>query len=75
MIKKIIQELKIEWKKNKVTTGFMGVILGISILSYLKPASTSGILNYIGLSIVNFVILSLIIIGIWWLYLRKKIKW
>lgn len=74
MIKKIIQQIKIEWKKHPVTTGFMGVILGISILSYLKPASTSGILNYVGLSIVNFIILALIIVGVWWFYLRKKIK-
>ena len=74
MIKKIIQEIKIEWKKHPVTTGFMGVILGISVLSYLKPASTSGILNYIGLSIINFVALSIIIFLVWWFYLRKKIK-
>ena len=74
MIKKITQEIKIEWRKNKVVTGFMGIIIGISILSYLKPASTSGILNYIGLSIINFIILSLLIFLLWWFYLRKKIK-
>lgn len=74
MIKKIIQEIKTEWKKHPVTTGFMGIILGVSILSYLKPSSTSGILNYVGLSLVNFIIFALIIIGVWWFYLRKKIK-
>lgn len=71
---KIINNIKNEWKKNKVITGFMGVVLLLAILTYLKPSSTSGILNYIGLSIVNFIILALIIIGIWWFYLRRKIK-
>ena len=74
MIKKIINEIKNEWKRNKVITGFMGAVLALAILTYLKPSSTSGILNYISISIANFIILALIIVGIWWFYLRKKIK-
>ena len=74
MIKKIINDIKNEWKKNKVITGFMGVVLLLAILTYLKPSSTSGILSYIGLSIVNFIILAGIIVGIWWFYLRRKLK-
>ncbi len=72
MIKKIINEMKNEWKRNKIVTGFMGLVLGLAILTYLKPASTSGILNYIGLSIINFIILAIIVVGIWWFYLRKR---
>ena len=74
MIKKIIQEIKIEWKKHPITTGFMGVILGISFLSYLKPQSTSSIWMYLSLSAINFSILTIVIFGLWWFYLRKKIK-
>ena len=71
-MKKIINEIKNEWKRNKVVTSFMGVILLLTILTYLKPSTTSGILNYIGLSIVNFIILALAIIIIWWFYARKR---
>ena len=72
MIKRIINEIKSEWKRNKIVTGFMGLILVLAILTYLKPASTSGILNYIGLSIINFIILAIIVVGIWWFYMRKR---
>ncbi len=72
MIKKIINEIKNEWKKNKVITTFMGAVLALAILTYLKPSSTSGILSYIGLSIINFIILAVIIVGIWWFYVRKR---
>lgn len=72
MIKKIINEIKFEWKKSKVVTGFMGAVLVLAILTYLKPSSTSGILSYIGLSLINFVVLAGIIVGLWWFYLRKR---
>ncbi len=71
-MKKIINEIKNEWKRNKDVTSFMDVILLLTILTYLKPSTTSGILNYIGLSIVNFIILALAIIIIWWFYARKR---
>ncbi len=70
-MKKIINEIKSEWKKNKLVTGFMAVVILLAILTYLKPSSTSGILNYIGLSIINFIILAAIIVGIWWFYVRR----
>ena len=72
MIKKILSEIKSEWKRNKIITGFMGIVIILAILTYLKPASTSGILNYIGLSIINFIILAVIIVAFWWFYLRKR---
>ena len=72
MIKRIINEIKIEWHKNKIVTGFMGVVLALAILTYLKPTATSGILNYISISIANFLILSFIIVGVWWFYMRKR---
>jgi len=72
MIKKIINDIKTEYRRNKIVTGFMGLILALAILTYLKPASTSGILNYIGLSIINFIILTVFLIGIWWFLLRKR---
>ena len=72
MIKKIINEIKYEWKRNKIVTGFMGIIILLALLTYLKPSSTSGILNYVGLSIINFIILALIIVGVWWFYIRKR---
>ena len=71
MIKRIINEMKNEWKKNKIVTGFMGAVLVLAILTYLKPSSTSGILNYISISIANFIILAVIIVGAWWFYMRK----
>ncbi len=74
MLKKIFNEIKSEWKKNKLVTGFMGIIILLALLTYLKPASTSGILNYIGLSIVNFCLLSLILVIGWWFYMRKRRK-
>ena len=72
MIRKVISEIKSEWKRNKIVTGFMAAVVVLAMLTYLKPSSTSGILNYIGLSIINFIILAAIIVGIWWFYLRKR---
>ncbi len=72
MIKKITNEIKSEWKRNKIVTGFMGIILLLAILTYLKPSATSGILNYIGMSIINFTVLAVIIVVGWWFYVRKR---
>ncbi len=77
MIKKIINEIKNEWKKNKVVTGFMGAILALALLTYLKPSSTSGILNYIGITAINFLFLAIVLAIIWVIFIRKKggFKW
>jgi len=73
MIQKIINEIKIEYRKHKIQTGFMGTILLLALLTYLKPGSTDSLLGYIGITAINFIILSAIIVGIWF-YLRRK-KW
>ena len=72
MIQKIINELKIEYGRHKVTTVFMGAVVLLAILNYLKPSATSGILNYIGISIINFSLLSAVIVGIWYFWWRRR---
>ncbi len=69
---KIINEIKNEWNKNKVRTGFMGLVVLIAILNFIKPDSTRGILSYIGISIANFSLIAIIILLIWYFYWRKK---
>ncbi|GAG80100.1 unnamed protein product [marine sediment metagenome] len=69
---KIINEIKDEWNKNKVRTGFMGAVVFIAILNFIKPDSTSGLLKYLGLSIINFSLIAIIILLIWYFYWRKK---
>jgi len=73
-IKRIIDDIRTEYKKSKITTVFMGLVVLLAILTYLKPGSTNSILIYIGLSAINFIILGLIIVGIWWFWFRKVIK-
>ena len=73
MIKKIMDEIKIEYRKHKIQTGFMGTVLLLALLTYLKPGSTDSLLEYIGITAINFIVLSAIIVGIWW-FLRRKIK-
>lgn len=72
MIKKIINEIKVEYRKNKLTTIFMGAVVVLAILNYLKPSSTSGILSYISISIVNFTILAIFLLAGWWFWWRKQ---
>lgn len=74
MLNKIKNEIRIEYRKSKLTTAFMLSIFTISILSYLKPSSTSGILNYIGITAMNFIFLSALICGIWYFWWRKNGK-
>ena len=69
---KIINEIKIEYRKHKIQTGFMGTVLLLALLTYLKPGSTESILGYIGITAINFIVISAIIIGIWWFFLRRK---
>lgn len=72
MIQKTINEIKNEYRKHKVTTVFMGAVVVLAILNYIKPSSTSGILSYIGISIINFTILVILLLLVWWFYWRKK---
>ncbi len=69
---KLINEIKSEWKKNRIRTGFMGAVVFIAILNFIKPSSTSGILRYLGLTIINFSLIAIIVLLIWWFYVRKK---
>jgi len=69
---KIIEEIKNEYARNKLRTVFMLTVGIIAVLNFIKPQSTSGILKYLGLSIINFTILALIILSIWWFWWRKK---
>lgn len=72
MLNKIKNEIKREYNKSKFTTVFMLSIFVISILSYVKPSSTSGILNYLGLTAVNFIFLTALVLGAWHFWWRKK---
>ena len=69
---KIIDEIKKEYNQNKVVTGFMGIVIGISLLTYLKPGSTDSILGYIGFTAMNFLFLSFILAVLWYFFWRKK---
>ncbi len=68
----LIEEIKREYEKNKIRTMFMGAVVAIAILNFLKPSSTSGILNYLGLTIINFSLISIIILLIYWFYWRRR---
>lgn len=69
---KIINEIKSEYSRNKIRTIFMGAIILMAILNFIKPSSTRGILSYVGISIANFTLLAGIILLIWFFYWRKK---
>lgn len=68
----IINELKGEWKKKKLKTGFFLIALIISLLSLFKPSYTETIWGYLGISAFNLGILGGIFFLFWWFYLRKK---
>ncbi len=72
MIKKIINEIKMEYKRHKIQTGFMGLVVLLALLTYLKPGSTDSILEYIGISAINLIILSIFLLIIWYFWWRKK---
>ena len=74
MINKIINEIKIEYRKNRVITVIMLSMLAVSILTYITPSTTSSIWQYLGITAINLSILSAIIFGIWYFYLRRKIR-
>ena len=74
MIKKIKDTIRAEYKKNKVVTIFMGVVVLLALLTYLKPGSTENILQYIGITAVNFLVLAVIIFLIWIIFINKKGK-
>jgi len=69
---KFVEEIKQEWRKSKIQTGFMGTVILLAVLTFLKPGSTDSIFEFIGVSAVNFSILAVVLILIWWFALRKK---
>ncbi len=75
MIQKIIKEIKSEYKKNRFTTVAIGITVIISLLNYIKPSSTTGILQYLGFSALNFLYLTVIILLFWFIFIRKKRGW
>jgi len=72
MIKRIIEDIRIEYRKKKVITSFMFIMLAVAILTYIKPQSTSSIWMYLSLSAINFSILGLLVFLIYWFWWRKK---
>jgi len=68
----LIEDIKKEYEKDKVRTLFMGTIVLLTLLTYFKPDSTSGFLASLGISAMNFILLSIFILVIWWFGLRKK---
>ncbi len=70
----IIQELKNKWREDKISTTFMGAVILLAILSFLKPNAKltfSGLASYIGISMVNLLIIVIILVALWFL-IRKK---
>ena len=72
MIKKLINEIKNEYKRNKILTLFIGATMFMTLLTYLKPSSTSSILNYIGFTALNLLSLTIIVFMVWFVFIRKK---
>ena len=69
---KIAKNIKIEYKNNPTQITFMGAVLGLALLTYLKPTSTTNILSFLGLTALNFFILTGIIFVGWYFFVRKK---
>jgi hypothetical protein len=67
---KLIEEIKKEYRVNKISTLFMGAVVVLSVLTYLKPNSTENILGYIGMSAINFFSLSALVVLFWWFFIR-----
>lgn len=72
MLDGLVNSIRKEYRKNTVGTLFMGLVLGFSLLSFLKPGSTDGILEYLGLSLINFFWLAFAGFLIWYVFIRKK---
>jgi len=67
---KLMNDIKERWKKDKVQTGFMGAVVILALLTYLKPESTESVWAYFGMTALNFVFISMIIVVI--LYMVKR---
>ena len=72
MINKIIQEIKNEYTKSKITVLFMGTVVLLALLTYIKPGSTDSVLGYIGITAINFIVISAIIFMAWLFWWRKR---
>lgn len=69
----LIQAINDRYRQDKITTLFMGAILIFAILSFIKPNSPltfSGLATYIGISLINLLIILLLMGGI--LYFLKN---
>jgi len=71
MINRIVNEIKSEYQKKPVQTGFMMAVALFGFLTFIKPSTTSGFLTAIGISAINFIFLALIILGVWYFFWRK----
>lgn len=63
----IMNAINKSWKRNKVETGFMGAVLLLAVLTYLKPTSTENIWSALGITALNFAVLGIIGVIIWFL--------
>ena len=72
MMKKIIDDVKIEYRKHKIRTSFYFLALTIALLSYFKPTSTISIWRYLGITAIQLAIFSGLIFVVWWFYWRKR---
>ena len=63
--------IKKSWKKNKVETSFMGAVILFTVLSYFRPDYTGSLLANLGLTLLNFTLLALVGVGVWYFFLRK----
>lgn len=67
----ILQQVKEEYRRSPVVTIFMAIVVTMAILDFIKPASTSSILTYLGITSINLITISAILVVIWWVYWRK----
>lgn len=65
---KIQNEIKRQWEKDRVVTGFMLVVVVLSVLTFITPGYTESIWSYFALTAFNFSILAFVIGAImyWW---------
>jgi hypothetical protein len=69
---KIFKTIIEQYKKDKVSTIFMGLVLLFALLTFIKPSSASGLSNYIGLTAINLLVILIIGLIIWLIFFRRK---
>lgn len=69
---KLFNLIKKQYRKEPTATIFSALIITFGVLNFVKPSSTEGFLEYVGMSAINLIILSVAIFALWFIFIRKK---